>query len=911
MPGTQPPRTFEEWQRRVERQLAESRRGPTQLLTEITERVDVIEKDVRRTPTNPVEIQYQTSFYTAYTQNSGLNVAFTAVRLLVDFPDVTKATDGSDITVDRYELWGYDATPAVFDITTSAVPGKAYPGMTVPGLVKTDINVSKAETVAKDNFRLMATSATSSIRAEDFTPGRTYKFRVRAMTLGEIQPGRFSPEFTVVMGKDTTPPPQPTAPVVRAERGQLVVTWDGQAVSGAMPADFLYAVLSQGSETSPTREVARFGRGENIYIAAGVPYYDTQFFRVQAYDEAGNKSAWSEQAFGYTEPLVDTDVILSELDAAKTHLINVDAGVSILPDTIITKHLRITEEMAATMGSFMNLKAGNIDVNSLWADSAFIGLADVKLIRGDMFVGRAFEGGTFTLTQGGKFQTNPFDNRGVKVTEAGIQAWNPVGTQTVDIQSATGDAVITGTFWTDLTGSRVRIGDRENIAAVDLWADDTINHGALYTFYSTVSVAYATQVSHFNSSSSTSPASFLQIWDGAWRLNIGDHGTNTQYMQQNTLGTMIQDPRGYFQINNNDVLITAFGTGSGASDPFIRLTEDQRRIILSTAATSGDANNYGLLQVVPQAVFMRQNNGNYADLTATYWTAQVVNGSSGTSAQAMIAQNSFELRMQKGSRFVMYTNGNWSIGNGVNVDSSGRGRIEGGLDELVFYPTGSGTSSWNYLWLRHNVTAQITGGLNVYGGLSVLSGTKNFVMPHPTKPGMELVHAATESPYSGIEYWDSGTLNQDGYWIVELPEYFEPIAAKDHRLVQVFSPSGAALTWTEIMDGQFMIEGPAGAPFGWTVKARREGYDVEVERWVDDRRNAGELRAPEPVAGQVDAEPVEAKAPHKIERRDLEGVGKPATDGDDRGNRLERSDSNSGKATSLRDYQLRRAGGRS
>lgn len=933
MAGTNPPRDFREWQQYVNRYLSESRRGPAQLVAQVTARVEEQEQALARVPAAPVEIQYQTAFFQEQSFYSGFAFNTTAVRLVIDFPDVTRATDGTDITVDGYQLWSLDVTPNILDQTTNSVPGQAVPGMTAPGLVSTTEALERMKN-STPVWVLQDTSTTSSFRAEPFVPGRTYKFTIRALSTvnGVIQLGKFSEQVSIYMEKDDTPPPQPTAPKVVADRGQLIVTWDGQAVTGAMPGDFSYAVLAMGTASSPTQEVARFGRGGGVHVATGVSYYDPQFFRVQAFDETGNASPWSEQGFNYTEPLVDEDVILSTIDAAKTHLKNVDAGVSILPDTIITEHLRVTEDMAATLGSFMHLKAGNIDVNDLWADTAFFGLADAKLVRSDMFIGRAFEGGTFTLTQGGKFQTNTYDNRGIKVTESGIQGWNPVGTLTIDIASATGDAVLTGTFYSDLTGSRVKISDRDNIAAVDIWADDTVNHGAFFMFKNVSTGQYATQMTHFSADSNTVPASFLQLHEASWNLHIGDYGVDTAFMQQTMEYWEADGPAGNLWWGNSDLYIIHKGTDTGGSRPYIRLTESARRIILSTAALSGQTAT-SFIQLVPDTVYLQQSNGNYVDIrpdiirlylpnqgnatmyiNSGQWRATL----SDTNAFGSINLDSFEFKMRKGSRFAMFTNGNWTIGAGVGIDTFGRGRIEGGQDELVFYPTGSGTSSYNYLWLRHTSPAQFTGGVNIYGGLSVLSGTKNFVMAHPTKIGMELVHAATESPHSGIHYWGEGHLNEDGYWIVQLPDYFEDIAAADSRLIQVTSPSGETLVWDEqIVNGEFMIEGKPGAPFGWHVLARREGYEFEVERWVTDRRNAGELRAPDVVRGEVASGVEEPNDPvPDITTLDVgdpkrSGMKPIPTSGDGNGSKPPRRNRNSGAPTGLRDYQLRRAGGSS
>src|SRR5690606_8856084 len=112
-----------------------------------------------------------------------------------------------------------------------------------------------------------------------------------------------------------------------------------------------------------------------------------------------------------------------------------------------------------------------------------------------------------------------------------------------------------------------------------------------------------------------------------------------------------------------------------------------------------------------------------------------------------------------------------------------------------------------------NLILKSTGGdiftnglLKCNNGLEVVAGPKTFVMPHPTKPGMELVHAATEAPVSGIEYWGTAELGSDGRAVVDLHDYFEALAKERNRAVLV-TPQGGPVEWTEIEGNQFTVTG--------------------------------------------------------------------------------------------------------
>ncbi|UOK18355.1 minor tail protein [Arthrobacter phage BruhMoment] len=427
------PRDMRDWMKMMERGLAGARSMPNL----VAQRFDNFKEEqrVRLTlrPTFPVELTWNTAFYIS-PQGQG------RARVVVDFPDVTKATDGTDIQIRNYELWGKDDTAGILAGTSSALPGTALPGITLPGLVGTEEN--QAIEAEEKPWGVVASSVQSYFRAEGFMPGSWWRFRVRAIGVSTIEPGDWSVEFVVQMAPDFTPPPQPTAPVIKTDRGVITVSWDGMSVLGAMPADFKYAILAHGTASSPTHEIARFDRGGGFKVVAA-PYNTPQFFRLRAIDDSGNEGPWSEQGVGITTPLVDTDVILSKIDLAKTELANFDVDTIIGIGGIKTKNITVTEELTAAIGEFLEVKAGQIDVNDLWADTAFFGLADAKLFRGDAFEGKSFTGGEFVGTT---FKTEIAENAGVRFDSSGIRAWSPGGTNTFSVDAGTGKVSLTGRF---------------------------------------------------------------------------------------------------------------------------------------------------------------------------------------------------------------------------------------------------------------------------------------------------------------------------------------------------------------------------------------------------------------------------------------------------------------------------------
>jgi hypothetical protein len=100
---------------------------------------------------------------------------------------------------------------------------------------------------------------------------------------------------------------------------------------------------------------------------------------------------------------------------------------------------------------------------------------------------------------------------------------------------------------------------------------------------------------------------------------------------------------------------------------------------------------------------------------------------------------------------------------------------------------------------------------------------KSFIIDHPTDADRYLVHACTESPAPGVEYWGEAILDERGQAVVELPDYFEALTLPDGRYVAVNTCSdeirNASATYPT--DGRFTIHGGPGLRVTWLVKAIR------------------------------------------------------------------------------------------
>lgn len=125
----------------------------------------------------------------------------------------------------------------------------------------------------------------------------------------------------------------------------------------------------------------------------------------------------------------------------------------------------------------------------------------------------------------------------------------------------------------------------------------------------------------------------------------------------------------------------------------------------------------------------------------------------------------------------------------------------------------------NQIWMASD-------GMHVYG-------TKRFIMQVPaltaSRGGLWLVHAATESPYDGIEYWENLTLDSEGRARWTLPDYVPRIASpKAPWIVLASGGARAALDRSNSEEWRVNVSGTPGETVAVLVKgARMINADVD------------------------------------------------------------------------------------
>lgn len=189
---------------------------------------------------------------------------------------------------------------------------------------------------------------------------------------------------------------------------------------------------------------------------------------------------------------------------------------------------------------------------------------------------------------------------------------------------------------------------------------------------------------------------------------------------------------------------------------------------------------------------------------------------------------------------------NWFIGGGA-PSTPDYARISGNSTNGEIFIVRHATHRMNFAADRS--TFLDTSRFDIAGPL--YANAKNFRIPHPTKPGYDLIHTATESPVVGVEYWGEDVIGADGACIVHLPEYFEALVRRRNRAVLLTCIDNMSLiSASQIVDGQFMVNGEEGQRFAWLVKAERADVEFEVEQLT---REVQDL----PVPPEIPEQPIE------------------------------------------------------
>lgn len=219
---------------------------------------------------------------------------------------------------------------------------------------------------------------------------------------------------------------------------------------------------------------------------------------------------------------IAADKILANSIGAGQIAANSITGQEIAAGTITADEIGanaiISEKIAALSIGADKIIANSITAGQLAANTITANELAADAVTANAIEATAIDGMTIT---GATLQTDAAANTGVKISADGILAYDAGSVESFNLDAATGNLTATGTFQTSASGQRVKLSDRPTsqngtpIAAMDLYADTTLQHGAFYT--ENVNGTYITNIRHFTSDSA-SPGIFQMKSDGTWYL---------------------------------------------------------------------------------------------------------------------------------------------------------------------------------------------------------------------------------------------------------------------------------------------------------------------------------------------------------------------------------------------------------
>lgn len=200
----------------------------------------------------------------------------------IQWEPVTQNTDGTETVPSYYEVWGYE---------NELVDG--------------------VEIVSNANTAVVLSSATEpKATIYPFVPGTTWTFWVIAYNAPD-RASAPSDEVSHVMVGPVEPMPAPDAPTMTSDKGNLVVTWNGQLGGDAPPPQFryVYAQLSVDGVSGWVRKGPTLQRDGRQILIPGEAIGETRYARLIAVDGMGIAS--SPSAIASTEV---TGIDLGDLD---------------------------------------------------------------------------------------------------------------------------------------------------------------------------------------------------------------------------------------------------------------------------------------------------------------------------------------------------------------------------------------------------------------------------------------------------------------------------------------------------------------------------------------------------------------------------------------------------------------------
>ena len=241
-----------------------------------------------------------------------------------------------------------------------------------------------------------------------------------------------------------------------------------------------------------------------------------------------------------------------------------------------------------------------------------------------------------------------------------------------------------------------------------------------------------------------------------------------------------------------------------------------------------------------------QTVGNIITTSGVFWAngSAYTSGSAGIDTLATVtargntATSNIILPNNEGNAFGFgATSDAYSIAMGTTAATYQYGTVSDSSIKMCM----SGGTARGFTWGQNGVKPvaslnSTSGNMQIAGTFS--AATKSFLIPHPTKPGMQLRYGSLESPYHGIRLTGDAILI-DGMCIVKLPDYIHGLCKQDGSQVQITNIKHGNIIWIEdinISKDEFTVKSNIDLTdrteykFYWSFTAiRKDIADMEVE----------------------------------------------------------------------------------
>lgn len=329
---------------------------------------------------------------------------------------------------DNVEFYGNNSTPvATFTVSWSA-PTLTAAGEELTDLVGYTLKYRQSSSEPWSSIDVRGATSYKFKGSEMLKQNTLYYFSVSAYDSGLQDSTALTGTHTTASGPASTlinirPRMLPTTSYM----GTITITWGGivENVSGIeqpLPAGvrdiLIYASVVDGFTPTDDDLIATIAAAPNnkFVFADGITYGTTYYFKVKLMDAAGGSSLFSTQLTGIAESLVDANAIAGIINAAP-----------IVPGTLVTGDNIIGLSITGQLIQGLEIHGDLIKANTLEANRIIAGSIASKFLSSDVIT------------------TSPTDTGArVRLTSAGLEAYNTSSVRTFFLNSSNGAVTIGG-----------------------------------------------------------------------------------------------------------------------------------------------------------------------------------------------------------------------------------------------------------------------------------------------------------------------------------------------------------------------------------------------------------------------------------------------------------------------------------